>query len=55
MNLSNNKLECIPPEMSSMAGLATLDLTSNELIDIPDSMQQLTHLGIICYYLNLIY
>ena len=44
LNLSNNCIESIPPEISSMTSLTSLDLNNNKLTQVPESLKDLSHL-----------
>eukprot|EP00727_Mastigamoeba_balamuthi_P011255 m51a1_g6752 hypothetical protein (857) ;mRNA; f:39527-46344 len=54
LDLSTNKIQRIPPEISNMQTLATLDLSSNDLTSLPAELGLITTLQLLKFEGNLI-
>ena len=47
LSLADNEVGQVPSAVSSLAGLVSLDVSKNVLIDLPDTIKQCKHLAII--------
>ena len=47
LNLADNELGTIPPAVSSLALLRSLDVSKNVLTDLPETIKQCKHLAVI--------